>query len=88
MVDRQHSIADLVVAAVARDYRAKDWMYAPLARAVDRPDLRRRLCGMLDAGHPLVRLRVQFVLHVLDHPEIRVRRHTWQRWLATDDGHG
>lgn len=60
-------------------------MYAPVARAVDGPDLRYRLRGLLDTEDPLVRLRAEFVLRVLDHPELRVRRLTWQRWLAIDD---
>jgi hypothetical protein len=85
-VNSRQFIADLVIAAITREYRCKDWMYAPLARAVDGPDLRHGLCRLLDGDDPLVRLRAAFVLHILDHPELRVRRHTWQRWLAVDDG--
>jgi hypothetical protein len=82
----QQSIVDRLVAAVAREYRCKDWMYAPVARAVDGPDLRHRLSRLLDADDPLVRLRAEFVLNILDQPGLRVRRHTWQRWLAVDEG--
>lgn len=84
-LNSQQSIADLVFTAVAREYRCKDWMYAPVARAVDGPGLRYRLRGLLDAEDPLVRLRAHFVLRVLDHPELHVRRFTWQRWLSIDD---
>jgi hypothetical protein len=62
-------------------------MFTPVARTVDSPDLRHTLTELLDADDPLVRLRAKFVLHILDEPGQRVRRNTWQCWLATDRGH-
>jgi hypothetical protein len=80
----QQSVENLVVAAVSREYRCKDWMYAPLARSVDGPSLRHRLAGSAVSQGPLTRLRSKFVLHVLNDPGLHVKRATWQRWLATD----
>jgi len=81
----QQSITDLVAAALAREYRCKDWMYAPLARAVDGACLRHRLSGLLDADDLLTRRRAAFVLQILEQPGLTVRRRTWQRWLAAQN---
>jgi hypothetical protein len=75
-------ITDLVVAALTREYRCKDWLYAPLARAVDGPALRDRLVDLRGAPDPLVRLRAEFVGYVLDRPNLNVTDRTWRRWLA------
>jgi len=75
-------VADLVVVAVAREYRCKDWMYAAVAHRVDGSELRSGLARLLGAGDPLVRLRAEFVLDLLDQRRPRVRRTTWKRWLA------
>ncbi|HCT78030.1 MAG TPA: hypothetical protein DGG94_04075 [Micromonosporaceae bacterium] len=81
-VNVKSSVEDLVVAAVTREYRCKDWMYAALVRLVDEPSLRDRLGSLLASEESLTKLRTEFVLHVLDSPGVRVKRATWQRWLA------
>ena len=48
-------VADLVLAAMRRPYRCKDWMYAPLVRHIRDDALVSRLDAMLDADDPLVR---------------------------------
>jgi hypothetical protein len=77
-------VADLVLAAVRRPYRCKDWMYAPLVRHLRDDAFVSRLDALLDADDPLVRLRAQFVRQVAAHPQRRVKRVSWQRWLAND----
>jgi len=65
------AVADLVVLALRRDYRCKDWRYAAVARHVDGDRLRRRV-----GDGP----RARFVLHLLDHPAEPVTRTSWHRW--------
>lgn len=77
-------VADLVVAAIQRPYRCKDWMYAPLVRHIRDDAFVSRLDAMRDADDPLVRLRVQFVRQVAAHPQRRIKRASWRRWLAED----
>ncbi len=77
-------VADLVLAAVRRPYRCKDWMYAPLVRHIRDDAFVSRLDAMLDADDPLVRLRARFVGQVAAHPQRRVKRVSWRRWLADD----
>ncbi|MFG2007828.1 hypothetical protein ACGFNF_01990 [Micromonospora sp. NPDC048868] len=74
-------IAELILAALRRPYRCKDWLYASLVRQLhDSPFLHE--VGMLtSADDPLVRLRAQFVLHVAAHPEQTPTRTSWRRWL-------
>lgn len=79
-------IGDLILAAVQRPYRCKDWMYAPLVRHVLDTPLGSRIEALGEAEDPLVRLRAQFLLHVAAHPEHPVRRASWRRWLSSDAG--
>ncbi|NMO56856.1 hypothetical protein HH310_37500 [Actinoplanes sp. TBRC 11911] len=79
-------IGDLIVSAVQRPYRCKDWMYAPLVRHVLDTSFAGRIEALRDADDPLVRLRAQFLLHVAEHPENPVRRASWRRWLSSDTG--
>jgi hypothetical protein len=72
----------LIEAAVRGPYRCKDWRYPPLARLLDCSALREKIRPVLDNTDPLSRLRAGFLLHVLDHPELPIRRHTWHRWVA------
>ena len=77
-------IRGLIVAALRRPYRCKDWMYARLVRHVlDRPFLGtvEKLC---EAEDPLVRLRAQFVVHAAQNPQQRIKRTSWRRWLVSD----
>jgi hypothetical protein len=71
----------LVSAAVAGPYRCKDWRYAPLARLLDGPKLRAGIEHFLNHAELLPRQRAQFLLYMLDHPEIAIRRHTWRQWV-------
>lgn len=82
----QREVVELVGVAVAGPYRCKDWWYAQLARLVDGPPLRESIAAPLGSVVPLPRLRARFLLHVLDHPGIAIRRHTWHRWLSEQPG--
>ncbi|WP_330275280.1 hypothetical protein OG205_06270 [Lentzea sp. NBC_00516] len=75
--------AELLLDVLHRPYRCKDWMYALLVRHVDDADFRDRLASLAGADDPLVRLRVQFLLHLADHPEQGITRKTWGRWLES-----
>ena len=77
-------VADLIIAALGRPYRCKDWRYAPLVRhVVDKPFLA-RVEALHEADDPLVRLRARFITHVARHPEQRVKQRSWQRWIMSD----
>jgi hypothetical protein len=80
--ESRSQVADLIVAALERPYRCKDWMYAPLVRHVLDAPFVGRLQALLTADDPLIRLRAQFIVDVAEHPERRVKRVSWQRWLA------
>ena len=80
----QPQICDLIVSAIERPYRCKDWMYARLVRHVVNTPFVSRIEALLDADDPLVRLRAQFILHVVRHPRHVVKRVSWQRWLSSD----
>jgi len=75
-------VAVLVIAAVGRSYRCKDWMYAAVARHVADPALRDKLIAAAGTAESLASLRCRFLLHVLDAPGLAVRYQTWHRWLA------
>ena len=77
-------VADLIVAALQRPYRCKDWMYAQLVRQVLDPPFAGRVRALRTAEDPLTCLRAQFIVHVAEHPDRPVRRNSWQRWLAAD----
>ncbi|MET8832856.1 hypothetical protein ABZV78_02920 [Micromonospora sp. NPDC004540] len=79
--DVQSQIAELILAALGRPYRCKDWMYACLVRHLDDPLFLNRVEMLAAADDPLVRLRAQFVLHVATHREQRTTRTSWRRWL-------
>jgi hypothetical protein len=59
-------------------------MYAPLVRHIRDDAVVGRLDALREADDPLVRLRAQFVRQVATRPERRVKRVSWQRWLAHD----
>jgi hypothetical protein len=68
---------DLVLAAILRPYRCKDWMYARLVHYVPTDVFRDRV----DDPDALVAARARFLLHVTHHPDRPVTRVSWQRWL-------
>ncbi|MFU8873427.1 hypothetical protein [Micromonospora sp. SL4-19] len=74
-------IAELILSALGRPYRCKDWMYARLVRHLD-PSFLDRVAVLASADDPLVRLRAQFVLHAAQSRERRITRASWQRWLS------
>lgn len=76
-------VRDLIVRALERPYRCKDWMYAPLIRHVLDAPMVGRIERLADNEDPLVRLRAQFALQVARDPRPTVRRKSWQRWLAS-----
>jgi hypothetical protein len=71
--EQESDVAELIVAALRRPYRCKDWMYAGLLRHVAPPAER---IAELDEE------RAGFVRHVLAHPELTITRFTYPRWLA------
>jgi hypothetical protein len=77
-------VGDLIVSALQRPYRCKDWMYAQLVRHVLDTPIVSRIEALKDAEDPLVRLRAQFLLHVARRPQRSVKRASWQRWLSSD----
>ncbi|MBB5867019.1 hypothetical protein F4553_000398 [Allocatelliglobosispora scoriae] len=79
-------IVDLIIAALQRTYRCKDWLFARLVRHVADEQFTDRIEALSDADDPVVRLRAQFILHVARHPEQRVRYVSWRRWLASAAG--
>ncbi|RSM57680.1 hypothetical protein DMB66_32075 [Actinoplanes sp. ATCC 53533] len=70
--EQEPDIADLIVAALRRPYRCKDWMYAGLLRHVAPAE---RIAELDDD-------RARFARHVLAHPELTVTRFSYPRWLA------
>ena len=65
-------IAELIVAALRRPYRCKDWMYAGLLRHVAPAE---RIAELDDD-------RARFARHALAHPELTITRFSYPRWLA------
>lgn len=80
--DVRSDMIGLVGCAVAGPYRCKDWLYAPLARSLDGPELRARIGCLLNHADRLPRARAQFLIYLLGQPTIAIRRHTWHRWVA------
>ncbi|MFD0599632.1 hypothetical protein ACFQZ4_50995 [Catellatospora coxensis] len=77
-------ISDLIVTALKRPYRCKDWMYARLVQHVLDTSFTSKIAALLGSEDPLVRLRAQFILHVARNPQHTVRRASWRRWLTSD----
>lgn len=73
--------ADLIITAVQRSYRCKDWMYALMVRHVADMEFHDRVMALTRAHEPFVRLRAQFVIDLVRHPERKITRKTWRRWL-------
>ncbi len=69
---QESEIAELIVAALRRPYRCKDWRYAGLLRHVAPAE---RIAELDDD-------RARFARHVLAHPELTVTRFSYPRWLA------
>ncbi|MGW4152177.1 hypothetical protein ACWEDF_03340 [Micromonospora chersina] len=79
--DIRPQIAELILAALRRPYRCKDWAYACLVRHLDHPLFFHAVEMLTSVDDPSVRLRAQFVLHVAAHPEQRITRTSWRQWL-------
>ncbi|WP_424231911.1 hypothetical protein [Actinophytocola sp.] len=73
--------AELILAAIQRPYRCKDWMYALLVRHVADENFRDRTTALTDVPDPLVRLRARYILDHVDRPDATTTRRTWRRWL-------
>lgn len=76
-------LADLVVSALSRPYRCKDWMYRCLVRHVADPSFVDRVDALQGTDDPSLRLRARFVLDIAEHPERKVQRASWERWLCS-----
>lgn len=72
---------ELVLTALRRPYRCKDWAYALLARHVIDLGLREPVTALTGDDDPLVALRARFVLDVSADPGRTITRRTWTRWL-------
>lgn len=84
--DVRPHLTDLFIEVLQGPYRCKDWMYAGLVRHLHTAPFAARIEALADAEDPLIRLRAQFILWVAARPELRIKRVTWRRWLATDPG--
>lgn len=82
--DIRPQIRDLIVAALRRPYRCKDWMYARLVRHVLDPPFLAAVENLCEAEDPFVRLRARFVVDAAQNPRQRIKRVSWRRWLASD----
>jgi hypothetical protein len=71
--DKQEAeIAELIVAALRRPYRCKDWGYAGLLRHV----------APVEQIAELDDDRARFARYVVAHPELTITRFSYPRWLA------
>lgn len=73
--------AELILAAIQRPYRCKDWMYALLVRHVADAEFRDRATVLAEAHDPLVRLRARYILDLADRPDASITPMTWRHWL-------
>lgn len=73
--------ADLIITAIQRPYRCKDWMYALMVRHVADMEFHDRVTALTRADDPFARLRAQFVIDLVRYPERKITRKTWRRWL-------
>jgi hypothetical protein len=71
---QEAALAELIVVALRRPYRCKDWRYAGLLRHVTPPA---EQIAELDDD------RAGFARHVLAHPELTITRFSYDRWRAT-----
>ncbi|MDI3403798.1 hypothetical protein [Streptomyces cavernicola] len=81
--DVRAKLTQLVELAVLRAHRCKDREYVRVARAVDGPELRRKLADAALTDRPWARLHAGYVLHLLDRPELPNTRYVWRSWLAS-----
>ncbi|WP_157528058.1 hypothetical protein [Nocardia sp. NRRL S-836] len=72
---------DLIIDAVQRPYRCKDWKYALLVRHVAGTEFHARITALADGQDPVVQLRARFIIDLAKHPEVRITQKTWHRWL-------
>lgn len=79
----REQMAELILAAVQRPYRCKDWMYALSVRHVWDARFASAIDRLSQADDLLVALRAQFLRHVAVNDELRIKRVTWHRWLAS-----
>jgi hypothetical protein len=77
-------IGELIVSALQRPYRCKDWMFARLVRHIAEPPFTDKVAALLHAHDPLTRLRAEFILHIAGHPQRVVKQATWRRWLSAE----
>jgi hypothetical protein len=73
--------ADLVLTAVQRPYRCKDWSYALLVDHVQTPAFQERLQALADGADTLLSVRARFLQHVAARPGRPLNRNSWRRWL-------
>ncbi len=70
--EQEAELTELLVAALRRPYRCKDWMYAGLLRHV----------APLERIAELDDDRAGFARYVLAHPELTITRFSYPRWVA------
>ena len=82
-------MVDLLVSALERPYRCKDWMFAGLAHHLGAdPYFRGRVQTLAAGDDAVTRLRARFVLHVARHREMVITRTSWSRWLESSTAPG
>ena len=67
----KHDVAELVLDAVQRPYRCKDWRYAALVRHLAEPALVDRLSAIDDG-------RARYLLHLAANPDERITRNSFR----------
>ncbi|MDX8034214.1 hypothetical protein SK803_28695 [Lentzea sp. BCCO 10_0856] len=77
--------ADLIITAIQRPYRCKDWMYALMVPHVADTEFHDRVTALTRAHDPFAQLRAQFIIDLVRHPERKITRKTWRRWLQRQD---
>ncbi|WP_163510602.1 hypothetical protein [Fodinicola acaciae] len=75
--------AGLVLAAIRRPYRCKDWLYARLVDHVVDATFRARVGRLVHETDPPVAARARFVLYVAAHPGRPLTRKSWRNWLLS-----
>lgn len=81
-VEIRAGMGELLVAALRRPYRCKDWMYAQVVRDVWDERVDDAVAALAGADEPLTRQRARFVRYLVENPEQRVTRTSWKRWVG------
>lgn len=74
------AVERLALTAISRPYRAKDWLYARVARQLDNPAFRASLHSTANLSDDDVKLKAAFVTSRLTQAELSVNRRSYDNW--------